>query len=384
MVTAPFTVAVWSGDMVTRHGWIGDPLSVVVTERFNGVSTGVVTVSAAHHLMTPLTTPGVRLTVDYHPSGTSQTRRVLSGRISHWEGDGPSVSGTVALSVEGDFRKLREVLGWPVPGNALGSQSSAYYTPASAPAETVLKNAATANMVTRLGLPITVAADSARGANVKVTSRFHTLEDRLVQAVEGAGLGISMVQDDTSGAIVLDVFEPAAYPRDLTEQGGTVLSWSWSRTAPRATRVIAGDQGEAAARSFTTTIDTARESEWDDVVEVFIDARDTADAATLTQRRADALAEGAPLSGLSIELAEAGAFRYGVTGGVAVGDEVTVEVGPGVTITDVLRECTLSWTKDAGFKVSPAVGAVTDSPERTMARFVSRLARAVKDLQAGR
>lgn len=150
------------------------------------------------------------------------------------------------------------------------------------------------------------------------------------------------------------------------------------------TRIIAGDQGEAASRSFTTTIDSTVETEWDDVVEVFIDARDTSDADTLTQRRADALAEGASKSGLSLELAEAGAFRYGVTGGVVVGDQVTVEVGPGVTITDVLREATLSWTAGDGFRVSPAVGAVTDSPERTLARFISRTARAVKDLQAGR
>lgn len=375
---APFEITVWSGDMGTRHGWIGDPLSVKVTERHNAVSTGEVVVPASHRLISTLITPGTRLCVDYG------ARRVLSGPIRGVKGEGPSSSGDVTLAVEGDWRLFHRVLGWPVPGNAITNQNVAYYT-ASGAAETVLKGIVTANAVTRLGLPVTVATNLARGSSIKVTSRMHPLADRLFPAVEDAGLGVSVVQDDASGTLLVDVYEPATYPRTLTEDGGTVLDWSWSLAGPGATRVIVGDgSGEGTSRVFASQVDSSRESAWVDRIEVFRDARDTTDTDTVNQRKAEALADGAPTSGLKVTLAETSVFKYGVPGGVAVGDVVSLEVGPGVVITDVLREAVLSWTAADGFSVEPVIGERADDPSTATARSIAALARAVKNLLAGR
>jgi len=57
-------------------------------------------------------------------------------------------------------------------------------------------------------------------------------------------------------------------------------------------------------------------------------------------------------------------------------------VGPGVTITDKLRECTLSWSVDDGLRATPAVGDITsDDPTRAVARIVAALQRRVRNLQ---
>lgn len=376
----PLVVTVWSGDIGTRHGWIGDPLMVRVTERYNDVSTGEVEVAADHHLVPILATPGTRLTVDHvTPAGT---RRILSGPIRGIRGDGPASTGSMILGVEGDWRLLTRVLGWPVPTAALNAQTVAYYT-ATGPAETVAKDVITANAITRLGLPVVVATDLARGSTVKLLWRFHPLADRMFPAVEAAGLGVTVVQDDTTGTLLVDVTEPALYPRNLTEVGGVVLDWSWSLAGPTGTRVIAGDQGEAAARSFTTTVDATRESTWDDVVETFRDARDTDDATALTQRRQDTLTEGAPTSGLGMTLAETSIFRIG-PGGVLVGDMVPVQVGPGVVITDVIRAANYEWTARGGFAVTAQLGDRTDSPEVEQARAIRQIARGQRALMTGR
>ena len=371
---SPFVVTVWDGGF-GRAGWVGDPLGLSVTARHNAVSTGELTVASDHRRLPDLVAPGARVTIDYAGS------RVLSGPVRSLRGAGPASSGTVTVGVESDWRLLHRILGWPVPGNALGSQNQAYDV-RSGDAESVLKGFVTANAVTRLGLPVTVATNHSRGASIKVSTRFHPLADRLFPAVEEAGLGVSVVQDDATRKLVVDVYEPAVYPRTLTERSGVVQDWSWSTVAPGATRVIAGDQGEATARAFTTTIDSALETEWGDKIEVFRDARDTADATTLTQRRAETLADGAPKTGLKVTLSETSTFRYGTT--VNVGDRVPLEVGPGVIITDVLREAALTWTPQDGLDVEPVIGERTDDPSTVTAKAISALARRQRELGAGR
>lgn len=364
----PPVITVWDNTLA-RRGWVGDPLAVRLTERHNAVSTAEITVAADHRRLGDLLTPGCRVTVD------RDGQRMLSGPVTSWRGAGPARAGSVTLGVEGDLRVLRGVLCWPVPGAGLGAQTVAYDV-RTGPAETVLKGFVTANLVGRLGRPVTVAANLARGATVTVQGRFHSIMDRVLPAVEAAGLGVSVVQDDTLG-LVLDVYEPVTYQRVLSEASGVVTDWQWSRVGPAATRVIAGDQGQAEARSFTSTVDAARESEWADVIEVFRDARDTDDPATLTQRRAETLADGAPKTGLRLTLSETDNFRYGTA--VRVGDRVTVEVGPGVVVTDVLREAVLEWTADEGLRIEPVVGERTDDPDAALAAAVASIARAVRE-----
>ncbi|GAB2698324.1 Gp37-like protein [Thalassiella azotivora] len=368
----PFKITVFD-KTYQRLGWVGDPMAVTVTPRHNLLATATLTIPAEHREVPNLAADGARVTIDYH--GT----QILSGPCQLTSGRYPARGGDVTFTVEDDFRVLRNVLGWPVPGAALTAQNVAYDV-RTGPAETVLKAFAAANATARLGLPLTIATDQGRGATITASTRFHPLVDRLYPAVEQAGLGVTVRQQGTG--LVLDCYEPQTWPQTLTDKSGAVLGWEWSRAAPTATRVIAGDQGEGTARTFTGGIDTAREAAWGDVIEVFRDARDTDAPEVVAERIAETLAEGAPTSGLKLELTETPAFRYDPTGarGVRVGDVVAVRVAPDVVISDVLREVSLSWTVNDGLAVTPVIGDRSDDPDTLLARAVAGIARGLRNI----
>jgi len=368
----PFRISVFDKTFAPK-GWVGDPLALTARPQHNGLGTVELTVASSHRRLPNLVAKGARLVVEY------DGEHLLSGPVRLKSGQGPLIDGTVTVVVQDDWRVLANVLGWPVPSAALTAQNVAYDT-RTAPAETVVKQVLSANAVTRLGLPITVAPDLGRGAAVSVSFRMHPLADRLLPAVDQAGIGITVRQQDAG--LLVDVYEPADAVRLLSEASGVVQNWKWSAAGPTATRVVAGDQGEAASRSFTQTIDAAREDDWGDVIEVFQDARDTSDPAMVTARRLERLADGAPKNGLTVTLAETGTFRYGRA--VRIGDQVALEVGPGVLVQDVLREAVLSWTRDDGLVVTPVVGDRSDDPDSVLARAVARIARGLRRQDAER
>lgn len=366
-MVSPFVLTVYD-KAFRRKGSIGDPAAVTVTARHNVMATATVTLASDHHRLPNLLADGARMTVGY------DGKQILSGPVRRVRGRSGQ-AGTVDVDVDDDWRLLQRILGWPVPTAALSSQTLAYDV-RTGPAESVLKAYVAAN-ATRLGLPVTVAADQARGGTITGSLRFHPLADRLFPAVDQAGVGVTVKQ--SGSGLIVDCYIPTTHPRTLTEASGVVQSWEYSKAGPSVTRAVVGDQGEATARVFTGSTDAARESAFADVVEVFGDARDTNDAAIVAKRLAELLADGAPKAGLKVELAETDVFRYGRA--VTVGDRVTIAVGGGITITDVLREAVLSWTADAGLTVKPAIGERTDDPDTMLARMIAATARGVRRLE---
>lgn len=368
----PFTITVYDKNFAFK-GYVGDPISLTVTPRYNQVGTAVLVVDLYHRLAPALMDEGARLTI--HKDGDF----VMSGKIALASGEGPQVTATLTLTLRSDFRLMQQVLGWPVPSAALTSQTNAYHR-LTGSAESVVKGFVTANMQARLGLPVTVAADLGRGGSIDVSMRFHPLFEKLLPIAETAGLGITFEQ---SGAgIRCDVFVPPVFPHVLSESSGALQSWSWSSADPTATRVVAGGQGEGPARAFVQKIDTALEALHGDKVEMFKDARDADTVALLNTRAQEALTEGAPQSGFVVKLSETGTYRYG-RNGLVVGAKVTISVG-GVTRTDILREVTMTYNRTDGLLVVPVVGDIQDSPERTIARFLARLKRSVSDLKVSK
>lgn len=375
---SPFRIAVYDKHL-TRRGWIGDPVAVSFKPRHNGQGLVEITLASDHVRVPDLIAPGARVVTTY--AGTE----TISGPVRGVAGQGPAAQGLITVTVHDDIRLLWRVLGWASPTKPVTQQGDdGAYWKATGPAETVLKAAVQANAVTRLGLPVTVAPDQGRGAVIPggVSLRFHPLGDRILTQLEQAGLGVTVTQAGPANqgtGLLVDVYEPKVWPRPLTEAGGTLVDWSWNQAPPEATRVVAGGSGEGTARAFLTTTDTARETTWGDVIEVFRDARDAEDTATLTARAQETLTEGAPTSGLSVTLAETGVFRYGGPNGVRVGDTITVRVAHGVEITDILREATISWAADDGLTVTPTIGKHTDDPTQELANAVSALAVSARD-----
>jgi hypothetical protein len=369
---SPFRITVYN-KAFQRQGWVGDPISLTAQINHNAISDAALTVGSSDDKVPILMDTGARVTIDY------LGEHLLSGPVRAKAGKGPANAGNITFSVLDDFRLFHRVLGWPVPAAAITGQNASEYHTLSGPAETVLKSVLTADAITRLGEPVTVAPDLGRGGNITASFRFHPLADRLFPAVDAAGIGVTVRQQ--GAGLYVDCYEPELHPRTLTEAGGVITDWSWTQAEAEATHVVVGGQGEGTARTFAAFNDAARVTALGERIEVFRDARDSSAGSVYTERAAETFAETAPKSGLSVKFSETSVFRYGIPGGVRVGDKVTLRVGTGLEITDTLRSATFSWTRDNGLEVSPAIGDITDNTDTQFARAIAAIAAAVRDLR---
>lgn len=377
----PFEILVYSKNYAFLC-WVGAPEHLDMVLRHNDVSTASLTVALNHPELANLDADGARVVIRYHEED------VLHGIAEMTAAKGPSVMGTVTFTVTDHFRLFKRILGFPNPtgltvAGTLPSQGedTAYYKK-TGPAETIVKDFVTKNAITRLAESVTVAPDLARGATIPggVSIRMHPLYDRLFPAVDQAGIGVTVRQVEDVG-LVVDCYTPSVYPIQLSEDGGTVTMFSWTKANPTKTRVVAGGQGDGVARAWVYVTDPALESQYNDIIEEFRDARDAETNAILTNRANESLTAGKPLAGLSLTLSESKTFRYGGADGVHVGDQVSIDVGSFV-ITDVLREARFNWDWQTGLTVTPSVGEKVQSPEDQVASAVRQLARGIRELKA--
>jgi len=377
---AVFRIGVYNGAREFRCQ-IGNPTELRATIRDNMVSTLWLTVPLDHPRIDELLADDARLKVDF------KGEHLISGPVTEWEGETDGVSGYLTVAVEDDSRMLREILGFPVPGALVGGQGAAEYRTYTGDAETIIKTAVTENGVNRMQIPgLTVAPNLNRGAVVPsgIPFRMHPLADKLFPAATDAGLSVTVEQQGTS--LVLDVREPVTHPRSLSVAGRTLKSARWTRTRPKASCVITGGPGEGVERNFRYLVDQPREAQYAMRAEVFQDARDAKDdpeeglvaAVIMDDRGREALAENGPKSGVEIQLADSGIFQYG-PGGFRVGDRIPINLGNGVTVTEVLRECTLEWVSPTYAKVEPQVGEIVNQPDAVLRKQVAALARSKRD-----
>ena len=374
-VPPPITIEVYD-KAFTRRGVIGAPKFATIIPRHNAIGGATIGVLASDRMVPELFTAGARMRI-LDDNG----QHLMSGPVKTARGRGPQRTSLLEFDVEDDFRILGQILGWVQPAEAIDDQGIAGDNWVMTDnAETVLKAAVQANGIDRLGLPLTCATDLGRGSIITAKLRFHPLFDRLFPVIDGAGLsasGIGVTVRQIGAGLVLDVYEPSVYPRVLTEASGVITDWAYSSAAPEATRVVVGGQGEAQLRVFRHLEDTAREAEWGQIIERFRDARDTDDNLTLYARGQETLDEGAPKSGLSLTLSQTPNFRYNTA--ITVGDQVTMRVGPGTQITDIVTEATLSWTKDDGWKATPKVGERSDDADTMLVRAIRSIARSISN-----
>ncbi|MBD1541015.1 hypothetical protein G9E11_01840 [Arthrobacter sp. IA7] len=362
----PYEILVYRG--WDFKGWVGRPGEVKPVVRHNVKSNATFALDADHVRAADLRQPGARVMIYRH--GALQMTgpvRLVNGPFMD--------TASLTFSVEDDFRILNNWRAWPKPAAALTGQNVEYRT-ITGPAETVVKTVMAENAA-RLGYPLAIAPDQGRGSTVNCTFRFHPAYDRLFPAVDQAGIGVTVRQE--GAGLLLDCYAVREYPHRLSPDAGTVIGGTYSLAAPTATRVVVGGQGEGVARTFKGFSDVAREAEWNDIIEVFQDARDSSTGDVYADRAAETLAEGAPLAGLSLELTETDHFRYGGQG-LRVGDRVTAEIR-GQFFTDVLREVRLSW--DGGGDVAtPVVGERADDTDTLLAKRLRALQRDNADRKA--
>jgi hypothetical protein len=377
----PFRVSVYDKDFNFQFR-LGDA-AVTITPRHLAKGTGSLTIPLSHNRADYLLHRGRRVTIDYLAGKDLTTwTRVMSGPI--WitqipEGNTPAAGKQVQLGVEDDSRILWQMLAWSNPGSAIGSQTTnAYYT-ASGDCETVVKGLISAN-AGRFTPTLTVATNGHRGATVKVNTRFENVGDLVVALCQQGGLGFTVTQSGTG--LVFDVYVPTdRTARVLTEESGTITSWSLNRVGFTASRAIVAGQGVGTARTFRQVSDTTGlEAAWGTAAEVFVDARDTADSTTQIQRGNQALADGQDQAGFAVTVAETDVVR--AYKNLFVGDLVAVQITPTLAVTDYLSQMTLTWG-DQGLVVQPQVGTGTSqaSPDHVLAKAISSLARGIRYLK---
>lgn len=358
----PFTISVYD-KLFRRQGWVGDPLAVTVTPRHNAVGTLEFSLPVDHRRLPDLAAEGSRVTVDY---GGIQ---VFSGYVETVRGRRSEGISEATVTANDDLELLWQVLAYPVPGNPVETQSGQQDT-RTGTAEAVVKGFVQAN-VTRLIQPVRVVADRGRGSTATVGMRMIPLADKLIDTANAGGIGLTVRQ--VNGTLTFDCYIPRVYPRPLTEGGGTVLEWEWSRTGPQATRAVIGGPNAGTSREFKGTNDAARETLYRRTIETFVDGNSETTTPGLIAAGDAAVRDASPKNGLSLQLTETSQFKYGVDG-VLVGDVVTVGIGPS-TFQEVVKEATITWTRDEGLVAQPLVGEHTDDPDVILGRRLAEIAK---------
>lgn len=375
-----FRVEVYGSDFALR-GLVGNPISVTAIPKDMAPGTATVAMPADHRMVPHLLDDGARMWIK-DPSLPGGDDHVMSGWVTNWRITGPERRAVAEFDLMDDFVILQRILGWVVPGAPITQQGTAGTNwTMEDDAETVFLTALHDNGVDRLGLPIDLPTSQGRGAVVKAKLRFQTLYDRLIPIEDGAGIidsgiSIGVQQNPDAPGLKVNIWEPKTHSRILNEESGIVVGWNTSGRNPTMTRGVAGGQGEAQLRLFREQADAARESAIGWKFESFRDARDTDDPNEMYDRIEESLKEGGPVSGLSVELSETANF-IARPGKLWVGDTVSLSLA-GRTVTDKLREVTLSSTASGGKITRPRIGEWSDSPDVKMAKIVQKIARSLR------
>lgn len=440
---SPFDIVVYDKDM-NLTGFVTDPIYCNFVPAWKSQGYGSFMVASDNPHSEALQALGARVTVNY------LGEHIMSGPIRSRQGD--VLKNTAATyQILDDKRLLDNTLlfvnpfkpleaatladlaqSWQkngrdlVPGTVAGQYAYCYWPDGSAEAngvnvttsEGAIKWAIEANLVTRLGRPVTIAPDLGRGGNpasILPAVRFAPLSEAMTPIIKLSKLGISLRQYKLERTITVDVHEPGMWEQTLTVESGIIKSGTYSVGAPNITRPILGGPGETAARVFSGITGqgnmTDREVDYNDVIEVFRDATGAtltwpaalseaykvakyyalqADAGDVKDLRdyfaaeqETALDDGPATSGLLLELAETETFHFGGTDGVQLGDNVTVSIN-GAPFTDQVTEAQMVFSRDKGLSITPLIGEKKDDPDIQLAKSIASLSRALRNLSTSK
>ena len=298
---------------------------------------------------------------------------------------------------------LANRVAYPNPLLAWTSQTVASVTYGPDPAETVIKDIVTANVVSpgdtaRAVSVLSVATDQERGgtATYKVvtpdpdaesgtenTTVAASLMDMVRAVDEQAPIGVQITLGD--GELVFDCYEP----RDLSEAAvfsatlGNFPEGSLTVAAPTANAILA--QSKVSGANFTQSEGTGADDPWRRV-EQFADQSSTDTAADVTTAVNQALAAGASRINISAQVVDLPRLRFGADGpgvqGYQVGDIVALDIREGVTFTDIVSKVQLvaDATGDTYTEtVTPTIGTATDdAADQTISSKLSARLRALE------
>lgn len=297
-------------------------------------------------------------------------REEFRGRIIATPGAGPN--GHVTAYVTDHRAKLNQWLGWPKPFAALNAQSDEHrrYT---GPLETIVKTAIAEN-VARLGTGWVMATDQGRGPTDKIIDlRMDYLGDLLYPPLREARYGLELAYP--GDVPTLDLRTPDTVAGVLDASSGRLDTLDYSRRAPSATRAVIGGPGEGVDRKFDQVIDAAREADWADVTEVFINSARREETDDLKPDGQAALDAGAESTSISTVITEQPGFMLHQT--YEVGDLIMARAGE-IQSLEVIQRALIKDDPDTGVTITPSIGDIVRTEIQQLTRQLARLQASVR------
>lgn len=280
--------------------------------------------------------------------------------------------GLLTVASTDDSVCLDRRLCYPDPTKAATAQTTDWYTRTAQNAEAAMRelvndNAGPGALTARQVPHLALGSLATVGTNVNVRTRFDVLSAQLdAIALAGGDLGYNVVQDGTDLKFV--VYQPV----DLS--AAVRFSWSlrnlrevsYQFAGPTATVAIVGGDGTGSSRTIVERSNAAAITAGWGRIEAWVNDS-SADTTDLNQSGDDALTSAAEQAYVTSQVIDVPSRRYGVH--YNLGDTVSIEPYPGVTVTDVIRAVTL--TSDAtGEVVMPQIGTQTATSDPTTVRML--------------
>jgi len=300
--------------------------------RFNNVGVWGIELVANLPMAQLLSTPGYGIVVTHKDAGVILSGPTVSAETVYESGD---PIGVMKIAGVDDSVILADRLAYPDPAVADASaQTQAYDSVSAIPASSAMVYYVEGNLVPGIApteraiASMTVATDPAIGTDVAKSARFDVLGELLTDIASIDGLGFDIKQVD--GSLEFRVFEPVdrtgEIRMDVANQ--TLAKTAYGYGAPELTHAIVAGQGEGVDRTFvdvTTTESLDAQDLFARRIESFIDQRNTADSAELTQAGLEKLASGGTiLTSVDVIPSSDLTMRYGQDWNL--GDRVTVVV----------------------------------------------------------
>ncbi len=359
---------------------LGDPItcwtSLDCTLRFNEPGSGFFK-SPAYPWLREQIIPGARVVVNRHTWDGPGSGIVMAGPIEKYiderSDNGENAGdGKITVNFSDDLAKVVARLVYPNPAQTPSAQTTDAWTYTGnaelALREVVNKNAGPGALANRQIPQLVLGSLASVGSSVTVTSQRMQPLGEVARQIAQVGGGLGFRTRQVGDQIVFEVYAPPDKSDNVRFSFAlnNMKYIAYEVTAPKATTVIAGGQGEAADRNLHERNNSAEEAVWGRYEALASTAGGDATAAQDTGDRM--LAESAATVRIPSNVADSPDQRYGID--YELGDIVAVESRPGQQILDVIRTVHLQAWPTAGSIFAPFVG---DQSAQTTPLWAKRL-----------
>lgn len=345
---------------------LGDPIAnwtnLDCTLRFNEPSSGMFTVPGGDWIREQLI-PGARVVVNRYTYDGQGSGIFISGPVEQWleerSDNGENAGeGKITVNFADDLAPVVARLTYPNPAQTPETQTTDVWTytgnAEAALRELVNKNAGPGALTARQVPTLALGTLASVGTSVTVTAQRMQPLGEVAREIARIGGGLGFRTEQVGSQILFVVYDPPDKSDEVrfSFAFGNLKYLAYEVTAPKATVVVAGGQGEGTDRNLYERINAGEVATWGRYEKLQSTAGTDATAA---QDEGDkALAENAATVRIPSNVADTDQARFGVHYGL--GDLVAIENRPGNQLVDAIRSVHLQAWPTSGSIISATVG----------------------------